>query len=65
MPTKKIAVSKVVDGDVVLDADATGAVDGDAAAEGVPDRVRTDEGTDRGPVGVNVQSHVVVHRVGA
>ena len=65
VPTKEIAVSKVVNGDVVLDADATGAVDGDAAAEGVPDCVRPDEGTGHGPVGVDVQGHVVVHRVGS
>ena len=58
-------MSKVVDGDIVLDADATGAVDGDAAAEGVTDRVRTDEGTGHGPVGVDVQGHVVVHWVGS
>ena len=65
MPTKEIAVSKVVNGNVVLDADATGAVDGDTAAKGVPDCVRPDEGTGHGPVGVDVQSHVVVHRVGS
>ena len=65
LPTKKVAVSKVVDGYVVLNADATGAVDGDAAAEGVPDCVRPDEGTGHGPVGVDVQGHVVVHRVGS
>ena len=48
--------------DVVLDVNATGAVNGDAPAEGVPDAVRPDKGVR--PVRVHVQGHVIVHRIG-